>query len=111
MCAVPNFMAPSLNVVNLEPCELDRMGHHPKMFLYMLDELMYLYQGLGNDYDGQQIVAFEILSLAWKHYCQCKHSCQGKSMTHGDVMSCICNGDYLWLERLAWAMFGSVLAI
>ena len=77
------------------------MGHCPKMFLYMLDELMYVYRGLGNDYDGQQIVTFEILSLVWKHNCQCKHSCQVKNMACGDAMSCVCHGDYLWLERLA----------
>ena len=57
VCTVPDFMAPSLSVVKLEPVELNCMGHHPKMFLYMLDELMYVYKGLGDDFDGQQIIA------------------------------------------------------
>ena len=84
-----DFMAPSLSVVNLESCELNGMGHHPKMFLYMLDELMYIYNGLGNDYDGQQIIAFEILSLVWEHYCRHKHSCQAKNLARGDAMKCL----------------------
>ena len=66
MRVVPDFMAPSLSVVNLEPCELNCMGHCPKMFLYMLDELMYVYKGLSDDFDGQQIITYEILSLVWK---------------------------------------------
>ena len=40
---LPYFTALSLNILNLEPCDLDRTGHRPKMFLYMLDELMYAY--------------------------------------------------------------------
>ena len=50
---VPNFMAPSLSVVNLEPCELNHVGHHSRMFLYMLNKLMFVYKGLCNDFDGQ----------------------------------------------------------
>ena len=97
VCVVLNFMALSLNVVNLEPCELDRMGHHPKMFLYMLDELMYICKGLGEDHDVQQIITFEILSLAWKHYLWHKCMCQVENMTHSDAMHHICYRDWLGL--------------
>ena len=106
-----NFMAPSLNIVNLEPCQLERMDHHQKMFLYMLVELMFIYRGLGDDYDDQQIIAFKMLNLAWRHYCHHKHSCQAKSTVRGDAMHCICHGDYLGLERLAWAVYDGILAV
>ena len=107
---VSDFMASSLSVVNLQPCELNHMGHRPKMFLYMLDKLMYVYKGLGDDYNGQQIVTVEILSLMWKCYCQSKHLCQVKNLAHGHAMTQVHHGDYLWLERLAWAVFDGVLA-
>ena len=61
--AVPDFTAPSHSVVILEPCELNCMGHCPKMFLYMLDEPLYVYKGLSNDFVGQQIITYEILFL------------------------------------------------
>ena len=65
-------MALSLNILSLEPCDLERTGHQPKMFLFMLDEMMYACQGLGDNYDGQQVITFEILSLAPHWYSQCK---------------------------------------
>ena len=108
---LPNFIALSLNLLNLELCNLEWMGHQPKMFLCMLGELMYAYCSLGDDHDGQQVIAFKILNLASRCYCWQKHAQQPRNTTWGDTMPCVCHGDYLLLERLAWAMFDSVLAV
>ena len=108
---MPNFMVPSLNLLNLEPCDLTQKGHCPKMFLFMLDKLMHAYHSLSNDHDGQQVIAFEILNLASRCYCQQKHAWQPKNTTQSDAMLHICHRDYLLLERLAWAVFDGMLAV
>ena len=68
----------------------------------MLDELMYVYCGLGDNHDDQQVIAFEILSLVLRCYCSRKRMCQPKNTAHGDAMPCVHHGDYLLLERLAF---------
>ena len=43
-------------------------GCAPKMLLYALDELFYVFSGVGaKDLDGQHMVAYEILSFASLH--------------------------------------------
>ena len=40
-------------------------GSHPRMLLYMLDELFYVYKRVGvNDVDRQHVVTYEILTVA-----------------------------------------------
>ena len=77
----------------------------------MLDELILIYWGLSNDYDSQQIITFEMLILAWRCYCGHKRSCQAKSTVCSDAMHHVCHGDYLGLDRLAWAVYDGVLAV
>ena len=60
-----NFKAPTYKVMvgMLAPVDKERMGSHPKMFLFALDELSYVYQCIDNT-DAQCVIAYEILSFA-----------------------------------------------
>ena len=46
------------------PIDVLRTGSHLHMLLYVLNELFYVYRGVGvNDADGQHVVAYEILTV------------------------------------------------
>ena len=61
----PNFNAPSLSVVNLDEVSLFCLGHRPKMFLFLLEEMAYAYAHIGaEDIDGLQVMAYEVLAMA-----------------------------------------------
>ena len=49
-----DFHAPTFNHKDLKLCNMKRMGSHPKMLLYALDELFHIFRCVGiNDLDGQ----------------------------------------------------------
>ena len=59
----PNFNAPSLSVVNLDEVSLFHLGHQPKMFLFLLEEMAYTHIST-EDVDGLQVMAYEVLAMA-----------------------------------------------
>ena len=86
-----------------------RTGMHLHMMLYMLDELFYVYRGVGaNDADGQRIVAYEILtvvSLYCTEWCgNPKKACN----TLGNAYPRVNLNDVNALERLPWAIYDGV---
>ena len=61
----PNFNAPSLSVVNLDEVSLFYLGHWPKMFLFLLEEMVYVYARIGaEDINGLQVMVYEVLAMA-----------------------------------------------
>ena len=79
------------------------------MMLYTLDELFYMFQGIGtNDIDGQCVITYEILtvaSLCCTKWCSSpKQPCN----TLGDAYPKVVLNDVNGLEHLAWAMCDSV---
>ena len=55
----PNFCTPSLSVVNLDEVNLLLSGHHPKMFLFLLEEMAYMYTCIDTeDIDGLQVMVY-----------------------------------------------------
>ena len=105
-----NFNALSLSVVNLDEVSLFRSGHWPKMFLFLLEEMAYMYARIGTeDVDGLQVMAYEVLAMAEMQYRLCKRSTNPQDMTRGDAMSRVVLGDLSRLERLMWAVFDRVL--
>ena len=107
----PNFNTPSLSVVNLDEVSLLHSGHHPKMFLFPLEEMTYAYTRIGTeDVNGLHVMACKVLTMAEMQYRLCKRSANPQDMTQGDAMSCIVLGDLTGLERLMWAVFDGVLA-
>ena len=107
----PNFHTPSLSVVNLDEVNLLCLGHHPKMFLFLPEEMAYMYTRIGaEDIDGLQVMAYEVLAMAEMRYHLRKRSTNPRDMTWGDAMSHVVLGDLARLERLMWAIFDGVLA-
>ena len=107
----PNFNALSLSVVNLDKVSLLHSGHCPKMFLFLLEEMAYVYAHISTeDIDGLQVMVYEVLTMAEMWYRLHKRSVNPQDMTLGDAMSHVVLGDIARLERLAWAIFDGVLA-
>ena len=102
----PNFHAPSMSVVNLL-----YSGHHPKMFLFLLEEMAYVYAHINtDDVNGLWVMAYEVLVMAEMQYHLCKRSANPQDMMQGNAMSHIVLGDLNRLERLMRAIFDVALA-
>ena len=90
------------------PRDLRRTGTHPHMMLYALDELFYMFWGIGtNDIDRQHIIAYEILTVALIH---CTDRCSSPKKpcnTLGDAYPRVVLSNVNDLECLAWAMYDS----
>ena len=88
------------------PINVLRTGSHSHMLLYMLDELFYVYKGVGgNDVDGQRVVAYEIHRVVSLH-CTEQHSSQKKERnTLGAAYPRVNLSDMDGLEHLAWAVY------
>ena len=105
-----NFKAPTYEVVGgtLTPMDKECMGSRPKMFLFTLDELSYVYQCVDNT-DAQRITAYEMLSFASD---RCMEWCDGRPKpehdTFGPTMPHINLGDVRSLERLIWAIYNGM---
>ena len=106
----PNFNALSLSIVNLDKVSLFHWGHRPKMFLFLLEEMAYVYARISTeDIDGLQVMAYEVLAMAEMRYCLHKRSANPQDMMWGDAMSRMVLGDLSRLERLMWAVFDGFL--
>ena len=107
----PNFHAPSMSVVDLDEVNLLHSGHHPKMFLFLLEEMVYMYTRVGaDDANGLWVMAYEVLIMAEMWYFLRKRSANPQDMMWGDAMSCVVLGDLVRLEKLAWAISDRALA-
>ena len=87
------------------PIDVLRTSTCPCMMLYVLDELFYVYRGVGaNDVDGQHVIAYEILTLALLHLTEwC-----GNPKKAGDAYQRVNLNDVNGLERLTWAIYNGV---
>ena len=86
----PNFHAPSMSIVNLDEVNLLHLGHHPKMFLFLLEEMVYMYTHVGtDDIDGLWVMVYEVLTMVEMWYHLCKRSTNPQDMMQGDAMSCV----------------------
>ena len=62
---IPPFKMPTLNNENLRAKDSMRDGYHPKMLLYVLDKLFYVYVQVKNSrrLDKKLVLAYEILCM------------------------------------------------
>ena len=98
-----------MSIVNLDKVNLLRSGHRLKMFLFLLEEMVYTHVSTDN-INGLWVIAYEVLAMAEMRYHLRKRSANPQDMTPGDAMSCIVLGDLTGLEKLTWAIFDGVLA-
>ena len=106
---IADFQTPTYEWDKGMPIDVLRTGSHPCMLLYVLDELFYVYKGVGvNDMDGQCIVAYEILMVA--SLC-CTEQCGSQKKecnTLGAAYPRVNLSDINGLEHLTWAVYDGV---
>ena len=63
---IPPFKMPTLNKETLWAKDSMRDGYHPKMLLYVLDKLFYIYVQVKNSrrVDDKLVLAYEILCIS-----------------------------------------------
>ena len=104
-----DFQTPNHNHKTGTPIDLRRNGTHPHMILYALDELFYMFWGIGaNDIDGQHIVTYEILTVASLCCTEWCGSPKKPCNTLGDAYPRIVLSNVNGQECLAWAMYDGV---
>ena len=86
-------------------------GYRPKMLLYTLDELFYIYDQVKRhrEIDEKLVVAYEILSLAVPHCTERRGWVEKTSMP--DTLLLVNLKDTCHLEHLAWAVYDGVLLV
>ena len=86
-------------------------GYRPKMLLYTLDELFYLYDQVKRHrgIDEKFVVAYEILSLAVLHCTEHQGWVEKSGMP--DAMPLVNVNDTRHLECLAWAVYDRALHV
>ena len=98
-------------------------GHRPKMFLWMVEEFLYILGHLHEeDRDGHIVLGHELLLLMWSRCCNKRGGGRGAHCASAlltdhlppcstDTLECIvwASKDTTSLERLAWAVFNNLL--
>ena len=108
---VPPFKMPTLQKGILWAIDSMRNGYCPKMLLYVLDELFYIYAQIKNSQreDDKLMLAYEILCLSTNH---CMNWQNGVKKTNvPDALALLNVADVRYLERLTWAVYAGVLLV
>ena len=91
------------------PINVLRTGTCLHMMLYVLDELFYVYRGVGaNDMDGQCIIAYEILTIVLLHWMKWCSNPKKACNTLGNAYSRVKLNNVNGLEGLTWAIYDGV---
>ena len=103
------------------PCILQRKGHQPKMFLWMIEEYVYILSQLCiNDLNGQMVLGHELLLLTCNRCCRKRGGGQGschtgiqpvdrlQAISLDRLKHVICSNDTFLLERLAWGVYDNM---
>ena len=107
---VPPFKTPTLNKGTLQAAEIMRDGYPPKMLLYALDELFFVYAQI-RDYprDERVVLAYEILCIS---SIRCTDRWNRVEQTGVlDALALLNTEDARHLKCLAWAIYDSVLLV
>ena len=104
-----DFQMPNHDRKTGVPIDLRRTGTHLRMMLYTLDELFYMFLGIGtNDIDGQQVTAYEILTIASLCCMEWHDSPKKPCNTLGDAYPRVVLSDVNGLECLAWTVYEGI---
>ena len=86
-----------------------RTGSHPRLLLYALNELFYVYKGVGaNDADGQHVVAYKILKVVSLHCMEWRSNQKKECNTLEAAYPRVNLSDMDGLEHLAWVVYNGV---
>ena len=91
--------------------DVKQEGYRPKMLLYALDELFYIYDQVKHHrgIDEKLVVAYEILGLA--ALCCTEHQGWVEKSGMADAMPLVNLNDTRHLERLTWAVYNGALSV
>ena len=107
---VPPFKTPTLNKGTLRATESMRDRYRPKMLLYALDELFYVYTKVKDSpQDEKVILAYEILCIL-SNRCTDRHN-GIEQMGIPDTLALLNIKDAQHLECLAWAVYDGTLLV
>ena len=108
---IPPFKMSTLNKETLWAKDSMRDGYHPKMLLYVLDELFYIYAQVKNSWrvNDKLVLASEILCISANH---CTDQWNGvKKTSVPDALALLNVDNVRHLEHLAWAVYDSILLV
>ena len=107
---VPPFKTPTLNKGTLWAAEIMRDRYHPKMLLYALDELFFVYAQIRDSpRDERVVLAYDILCISSN---RCTDRQNGIEQTGvPDALALLNTEDTRHLKRLAWAVYDSALLV
>ena len=108
---IPPFKMPTLNKEMLCPEDSMRDGYHPKMLLYVLDELFYVYVQIKNSQrvDNKLVLAYEILCIS-ANWCTDQQNGIKKTGVP-DALALLNMNDVHYLECLVWAVYDGMLLV
>ena len=108
---VPPFKMPTLNKETLWAKDSMRDGYHPKMLLYALDELFYIYTQVKNSRraDDKLVLAYEILCISANHCTDRQNGIEKTSMP--DALALLNVNNVRHLECLMWAVYDGTLLV
>ena len=108
---IPPFKMPTLNRETLWAEDSMRDEYHPKMLLYALDELFYVYAQVKNSgrVDDKLVLAYEILCIPTNHCTDRRNGIEKTSVP--DALALINVNDVRHLECLAWAVYDGILLV
>ena len=106
---VPPFKTPTLNK-GTQAAESMRDGYHPKMLLYALDKLFYIFAQIKNSHrDDKVMFAYDILCISAN---RCTDWCNRIEKTGiSDTLALLNVEDAQHLERLAWAVYNGAILV
>ena len=108
---VPLFKMLSMDVGSLHHEDIMRDGYRPKMLLFALDALFYIYDQTEKQWrpDKKIIVAYEILCLSTQWCTERWHGLEKTSVP--DALALLNVDDTHHLERLPWAVYDGALLV
>ena len=108
---IPTFRTPSMQPSSLCHEDVLHNGYRPKMLLYALDELFYVFNQVKQQRgtDEKIIVAYEILCLSTLQCTEWRHGMERTGVP--DALSLLNVNDTCHLECLAWAVYDGALSV
>ena len=108
---IPPFKMLSMDVGSLCHKDIMRDGYQPKMLLFALDELFYIYDQIKKQRrpDEKIVVAYKILCLSMNRCTEQWHGLEKTSVP--DALALLNVDDACHLERLVWAVYDGTLLV
>ena len=108
---VPPFKMLTLNKETLWAKDSMRDRYHPKMLLYVMDELFYIYTQVKNSQrpDKKLVLAYEILCISANCCTNLWNGIEKTGMP--DALALLNVEDVCHLEHLVWAVYDGILLV